>query len=327
MRIAVDVMVRDVALSSIVEGAVQAVHDYNYNIILVGNKYKISSELSKYSMDLLPITIKDASKVIGEKDFPVKAFRQKKDVSIMVCSQLIKNGEADALVSAGNSGAIMISALAIFHKLPGILKPAIPMMMPTYNGMCIILDVGANVDCKPINLLQFAIMGKVFIKHVMGKENPTVGLLNVGAEDNKGNKLSRETFKLLKESNINFIGNIEGRDIPMGKADIVVCDGFVGNTILKLTEGISSVVIDWFKEEISNSPLRMFVGWLLRRSLTDIEKKFNFDEYGGAPLLGIKGACIVCHGTSNAKAIKNSIKNAAKYIENNISDCIACSIK
>lgn len=316
MRIAVDAMGGDHAPESIVQGAVQAAIDYNYDIILVGDEQVIKKELSKYSIASLPITIQNATETISENDSPSIAFRQKKDSSIMVCARLIKENRADALVSAGNSGATMTSALATLGRLNGIIRPAIGIVMPTLNGMCVILDVGANVDCKPQNLVQFAIMGEVYMKHMFGKKNPTVGLLNLGKEENKGNELTFNTYKLLKESKVNFIGNIEGGDIPKGKTDVVVCDGFVGNVILKLSEGVVSVIFGWFKEEIVKRPLiKVLAGMLLKSALGDIRKRVNYDEIGGAPLLGINGACIVCHGISNARAIRNSIKVAARFVE------------
>jgi len=316
MRIAVDTMGGDHAPESIVQGAVQAAIDYNYDIILVGDEQVIKKELSKYSIASLPITIQNATETISENDSPTIAFRQKKDSSIMVCARLIKENRADALVSAGNSGATMTSALATLGRLNGIIRPAIAIVMPTLNGMCVILDVGANVDCKPQNLVQFAIMGEVYMKHMFGKKNPTVGLLNLGKEENKGNELTFNTYKLLKESKVNFIGNIEGGDIPKGKTDVVVCDGFVGNVILKLSEGVVSVIFGWFKEEIVKRPLiKVLAGMLLKSVLGDIRKRVNYDEIGGAPLLGINGACIVCHGISNARAIRNSIKVAARFVE------------
>ncbi len=322
MRIAVDAMGGDNAPGSIVQGAVRAAGDYNYSIILVGDESKIKKELKKYTTDSLPITILHTSEYIGERDSPSVAFRQKKNASVVLCARLIKEGKADAMVSAGNSGATMASALVTLRRLPGISRPAIASLLPTIKGSCVILDVGANVDCKPQNLMQFAVMGEIYVKHMMEKGKPTVGLLNLGKEENKGNELTASTYKLLKESKVNFIGNVEGNGIPKGKADVVVCDGFVGNVILKLTEGVGAAVMEWFKEDIGKKPTVKLVRLLIRKALAGVRKRINYDEYGGAPLLGINGVCIVCHGISNAKAIKNSIVVAAKFVEEKINDHI-----
>lgn len=322
MRIAVDAMGGDNAPASIVQGAVQAARDFNYEIILVGDESRIKKELEKYDVGSLPVTVKHATEVISEKESPIVAFRQKKDASVVVCARLIKEGKAEAMVSAGNSGATMASALATLRRLPGISRPAIAIVMPTLRGMCVILDVGANVDCKPSNLVQFAVMGEIYMKYVMGRENPTVGLLNIGKEENKGNELAINTYKLLKESDINFIGNVEGGDVPRGKADVIVCDGFAGNVILKLSEGVSSVIIQWIKEGIVKRPVLLIFKLLLKQLFAGLKEKINYDEYGGAPLLGINGACVVCHGVSNAKAMRNSIKVAAKFVEEKVNDNI-----
>jgi glycerol-3-phosphate acyltransferase PlsX len=326
MRIAVDAMGGDNAPASIIEGVIQAVKEYNYEIILVGDRNKIEHELSRYPAAALPITIRHTTEVIEETDSPAAAFRQKRNSSINVCSGLIKDSTADALVSAGNSGATMASSLATLKRLPGIARPAIATVMPTLDGMCVILDVGANVDCKPKNLMQFAIMGGVYIEHVYGKKNPRIGLLSIGKEENKGNDLTLATYGILKKSRINFIGNIEGGDIPKGIADVIVCDGFIGNVILKLAEGLGSMVMQWLKKGIGKNPLKYVIGPVVKSALKDIRAKADYDEYGGAPLLGINGACIVCHGISNAKAIKNSIKVAARFVEDNVNEHIKKAI-
>ena len=328
IRIAVDAMGGDNAPSSVVEGAVQACRQYKLSIILVGDRQRIEEELRKNNVDSsFPVTVHHATEVIGENESPVSAFRQKKDSSIVVCTQLVKDGRADALVSAGNSGATMAAALMTLGPIPGVIRPAIAVIMPTMNGMSVILDIGANVDCKPQHLVQFAVMGDIYVRHMFRRARPRIGLLSIGREENKGNELVSETHKLLKAARLNFIGNIEGGDIPLSTADVVVCDGFVGNIILKLAEGVSSLILKVFRDEILKRPVRKFVALFFRRVLNSMKKRINYDEYGGAPLLGVNGACIIGHGVSSAKAIKNAIGMASEFVQQDVNEEIRKGIQ
>jgi glycerol-3-phosphate acyltransferase PlsX len=241
------------------------------------------------------------------------AVRKKKDSSIRVAFELVKNGEADAVVSAGNSGATMAAGMFVLKRLKGIERPAIAQIFPTLEGKTLVLDVGGNVDCKPVHLMQFAVMGEVYARHVMGVENPRVGLLSNGEEESKGNELTRETHQLLKQRTPAYAGYVEGRDIFNGMVDVVVCDGFVGNVVLKLSEGLAEAVGKMLKDEIKKSLLSK-IGYLLsRQAFSNFKRKVDYAEYGGAPLLGIDGVGMICHGGSNAKAIKNAIRFAHDY--------------
>jgi glycerol-3-phosphate acyltransferase PlsX len=236
----------------------------------------------------------------------------------MVCAELVSDGKAHGMVSAGNSGATMTAALLRFKRIEGISRPAIATTLPTLTGQCVMLDMGANVDCKPKHLLQFAVMGSVYFEAMFKKKNPRVGLLSIGEEENKGNELTNGAHQLLKNSGLNYLGNVEGRDIPMGKADVIVCDGFVGNVVLKFGEGLSEALIKLIKNELKGHPLAILGGLLLKRGLKNIKKKVDPNEYGGAPLLGIEGISIVSHGGSNAHAIKNGLRVAHELYRDNV---------
>jgi phosphate acyltransferase len=318
MKVAVDAMGGDNAPDVNIEGAVEAAKLGIAEIVLVGNKDIIEPKLNSFDIKGLPISIYHTTQVIEMHESPAQACRQKKDSSIMVCAQLVAEKKVDAYVSAGNSGAAMTSSLLNLKRLNGIRRPAIASVMPTVKGKCIILDVGANVDSKPEDLLQYAIMGNIYVKHVYDIPNPKIGLLSIGEENSKGNELSLEAFELIKQTDLNFVGNIEGRDIPKGTVDIVVCDGFVGNVVLKLAEGIAFAVLTFLKEEILKNIIRKFGYILLRGAFKSIKKKIDFNEYGGAPLLGINGVTIICHGISNGYAIKNAIKVAVEFVKHDV---------
>jgi glycerol-3-phosphate acyltransferase PlsX len=324
MRIAVDAMGGDHAPAAIIEGAINAVREFDCSVILVGDHEEMFSVLSRYQAVGLPITLHHASEVIRMDESPAQACRQKKDSSIIVATRLVKDGKADAIISAGNSGATMTAALMILGRLPGVLRPAIATAMPTLKGQCVIVDIGANVDCKAKHLYQFAVMGDIFSKHILGIAHPRVGLVSIGEEEGKGNELTLDAYALLKQQNLlNFIGNVEGGDIFRGSADVVVCDGFVGNIILKVGEGLSESLLRLIKSEITSRFIYKISGMILARAFRKVKKRVDAAEYGGAPLLGINGVSIVCHGSSNPKAIKNAIRAAMEFVTNRVNKIIS----
>jgi glycerol-3-phosphate acyltransferase PlsX len=296
-----------------VEGAVAAAREFGVPVTLVGDLDRVKAELAKHNVSGLDIELRHASEVVGMHDSASDAVRKKKDSSIRVAFELVKAGEADAVVSAGNSGATMAAGMFVLKRMKGIDRAAIAQLMPTLSGSTLVLDVGGNVDCKPINLVQFAVMGEVYARFVMGVASPRVGLLSNGEEESKGNDLTRETSPLLRDSSVNYVGYVEGRDIFNGSVDVVVCDGFVGNVVLKLSEGLAETVGKMLKAEIKASFLSQ-IGYLLcRKAFNNFKKTVDYAEYGGAPLLGINGVGMICHGGSNAKAIKNAVRFAYDY--------------
>lgn len=324
MKIALDAMGGDYAPAVTVEGAIEAVNEsHELSVILVGNETDLTNELKGKNYPASSIIIRHASQVVDMGESPVRALRRKKDSSIKIAVELVKYSEADAMVSAGNSGVVMATALFVLGKIPGVDRPAIAAVMPTLKGLFVLIDAGANVDCKAIHLLQFAIMGRAYAKNIFNIEDPKIGLLGIGEEDAKGNELTREAFKLLKESNINFIGNIEGKDIFTGDADVVVCDGFVGNIALKISEGFAETIVKMLKMEVSDkAPGR--IGYLFfKDALKGFKKRTDYSEYGGAPLLGISKPCIISHGRSTSKAIKNAIKLAGEIHKKGVLDIIS----
>jgi len=306
MRIAVDAMGGDHAPEAIVAGVIDALRELKgiAQITLVGREDVINKELSHYQTDGLPVAIKDAKEVIDMHESPTMAVKTKRDSSIVVGSKALKEGEVEAFVSAGNTGAVMASSLMNLGRLKGISRPAIATLIPTLEGASILLDVGANVDCKPKHLLQFAMMGDVYARHIMGNTNPKIGLLSIGEEDGKGNALTSHAFKLLKASSLNFIGNVEGRDIVNGKVDVIVCDGFTGNVVLKFGESLAEMVLGFLKRELSKNISLRLGAYLAKPAFKKFKKLVDYSEYGGAPLLGVKGVCIICHGASSSKAVK-----------------------
>lgn len=323
MRVAVDAMGGDNAPVVEVEGAVAAAGEFGIPVTLVGDTDRVNQELAKYNCKGLDITVRHASEVVGMHDSASDAVRKKKDSSIRVAFDLVKNDEAVAVVSAGNSGATMAAGMFVLKRLKGIDRPAIAQIFPTLRGKTLVLDVGGNVDCKPLHLVQFAIMGEVYARFVMGVDNPRIGLLSNGEEESKGNDLTRETSALLKNTSLDYFGYVEGRDIFNGIVDVVVCDGFVGNVVLKLSEGLAEAVGKMLKDEIKQSLLSK-IGYLLsRKAFVNFKKKVDYSEYGGAPLLGIDGVGMICHGGSNAKAIKNAIRFAHEYAQKGVNQRMA----
>lgn len=318
MKIAVDAMGGDTAPATIVEGAVSAAREYNIGIILVGIREKIESELVRYEIGNLSIDICNATQMAGMDESPSQVIRKKRDSSICVATELVKKGVASGVISAGNTGASMAAALFILGPIKGVERPAIATPLPTLLGTSIMLDVGANVDCTSQQLFQFATMGNEYARHIHSKPKPRVGLLSIGEEDTKGNEVTKEACKRLKESPLNFIGNIEGREVYMGNADVIVCDGFIGNVALKISEGLSEAISRFFKREIAASPWGRIGYLFLRSAFKNFEKKVDYAEYGGAPLLGVNGISIICHGRSSAKAIKNAVRLAKEFSENSV---------
>lgn len=318
----------DHAPSVNVEGAVETVNERDdIDIILVGKEPLIRQELRSKRYDARRISIEHASEVIEMQDPTATAIRKKKDSSIRIGIDLVKTGKADAFVSAGHSGVVMATSLVLLGTSKGVVRPAIATVMPTLKDTFILLDAGANVDCKPEHLLQFALMGNTYCKLLLGKEIPKVALLSIGEEDTKGNELTKEAFKLIKNTRLNFIGNIEGKDMFTGRADVIVCDGFIGNIALKISEGLAETILKMLKREITAVSTGRFGYLMMKPAIKNFKKKTDYDEYGGAPLLGINGACIISHGRSSAKAIKNALKVASDYANKRVFEAISTAIE
>ncbi|MFL0268240.1 phosphate acyltransferase PlsX [Candidatus Clostridium radicumherbarum] len=318
MIIAVDGMGGDNAPEAVVEGCVEAVKELGVKIILTGPEELIKKTLSKYTFPSESIAVVNSTEVISPNEEPVKALKQKKDSSLVKALNLVKNGEADAVLSAGSTGALMAGATLIIGRIKGIKRVALAPIMPGKTNPFMVTDAGANVDCKPIYLLQFALMGKIYFENILKVKNPTIGLINIGSEEEKGNELTKETHKLLKSSNLNFVGNIEPRDVPSGETNVLVCDGFVGNTFLKTYEGVAGSIFSLLKTEIMSSLKTKLGGLLLKSVFDNFKRKFDYTEYGGSAFLGAKGIVIKAHGSSNSKAFKNAIKQAKDTYEQNI---------
>jgi glycerol-3-phosphate acyltransferase PlsX len=318
VRIALDAMGGDNAPTEPIAGAVLAARDLHIPVSLVGPHDLVARELARHDSSHLPIDIVDAPDRIVMADHPVEAVRRLKGSSMNVAMQLVKSGAAVGVVSAGNTGAMMVSSLFGLGRLPGIERPALATVFPTLKGHCLVLDIGANTDCRSEHLLQFGRMGERYSRLVLGTTRPRVGLLSNGEEESKGNKLVQETHVLLRASDLNFVGNIEAKDIPRGLADVVVCDGFVGNVMIKLAEGIAEFTFALLREELSSSALGMVGAILLRPSLRRLKRRIDYQEYGGAPLLGVAGIVIVAHGRSRAVAIRNAIRIASQAAESNL---------
>jgi glycerol-3-phosphate acyltransferase PlsX len=325
VKIAVDAMGGDHAPAEIVRGAVEAAREYRQEIILVGDREKILAELGQSLPD--HIEVFHAPEIIAMGEQPAVAVRKKKQSSIVQAVRLVKEGSAAALVSAGSTGAAMAASLLGLGRIQGIDRPAIASILPRRGGTTVLLDAGANVDCKPHHLLQFAIMGSLYAEKILGVPRPRVGLLNVGEEETKGNELTLATFPLLRQAKINFIGNVEGRDIFAGTVDVVVCDGFVGNIVLKAGEGLAAALLGMIKEEVTRSWLAKMGTVMAIPALKCFERRIDYAEYGGAPLLGVNGVSIICHGSSTARAIKNAIKRAREAVEAGLVSAIQSSIE
>jgi len=310
-----DAMGGDHAPEVVVEGGVMAAREYGIEVVLVGPQEVVETELAKHDTAGLSLPVVHASQVIEMTDEPSMAAREKKDSSMVVGMNLVKNGEADAFTTAGNSGGALAAALFRLGRIKGIKRPALSTIFPTRKGFCFISDVGANTDCKPVYLLQFGIMASAYAERVLGIPNPTVGIVSTGEEEGKGGILVKEAFKLLKKSGLNFIGNVEGKDIPAGLADVVVTDGFSGNIVIKLSEGVAALLMEVMEEEIKKRPTAVLGALLARAALREVKSRLDYSDYGGAPLLGVDGVVIVGHGRSNAKAIKNMVRVGKEAVE------------
>ena len=334
--IALDAMGSDRAPKPEIEGAIHAARSYGVRVLLVGPEATIKAELERHpSAAHLPLEIVHASEVITMEDKAVQAVRAKRDSSMRVGLRLVREGRAAGFVTAGNTGAAMATAKMVLGALHGVDRPALAAVFPTAPGTAaILLDVGANVDCKPHNLEQFAVMGEIYFRSIFGElklghsafgragRRPRVGLLSIGEEETKGNDLTRESFQLLKRLPLNFVGNVEGRDLFNGHVDVIVADGFVGNVALKISEGVANLVRTVLKESL-RATITSQVGYLLSRSaFSDFKKRIDHTEYGGAPLLGLKGVCIITHGSSNANAIKNAVRVAAEFADRRVNEAI-----
>ncbi len=321
LRIVIDAMGGDQAPEEIVKGAVDAVKSFSdLTCILTGKEGKINRILDNYEYNVDSIEVVDASQVVTMSDKPSEVLRKKKDSSLIVGTNLVKDNNAEALISAGNTGAVMASGIFNIGRVSEVKRPPIATVFPSKIGKTIVLDAGANVDSNPQHLIQFAIMGQIYAEQVLNITNPRVGLLSIGEEKEKGNKLNKNTYKLMeKESKINnFIGNIEGRDIFKGNCDVVVCDGFVGNIVLKTTEGVASFVFDLLKETLTKNLKSKLGAMLLKDELKKMKEKVDYKQYGGAPLLGLQGLVIISHGSSDSQAIFSAIKVAREAIQNNV---------
>jgi len=317
VRIALDAVGGDFGLPPNIEGAIQAANAFGVELLLAGPAAKIRAELSARGIAEgdTRFEIVDAADCVGMDEEPAAACRAKPNASVMVAARMAAEGKAAGFVSAGNSGAVMVASLFHFKRVPGVLRPAIAVPVPTAKGVTVLLDSGANMDCKPWHLVQFAMMGALLARHVYGIAEPTVGLLSIGEEEGKGNELAKEAFPLLKNSGVNFFGCVEGRDVPAGKTDVVVCDGFVGNVLIKTMEGTAMAMMAQLKGELMSSWRYKIATLALRGPLSRLKRKMSYDEYGGAPLVGVNGVAIVSHGSSNARAIANAIRVAAKLAD------------
>jgi len=325
--LAIDGMGGDHAPKSTVEGAVEATKEYGITVLITGDQEILSKELSQYDYDKEKIEIIHCSEKIENEDQPVKSIRRKKDSSMVVALNLVKEGRAEAVISAGNTGALLAGGLFILGRIKGIDRPALAPVFPHENGASVLIDGGANTECKAKNLLQFGVMGSLYSEHILGIKTPKVSLVNVGAEKGKGNELSKEAYTLLEESSLNFTGNMEARELPRGKTDVIVCDGFTGNIILKLTEGVFMTVFDLLKEKFTRSFLTKLAAGILKPGLRQIKKDYDYTEHGGAPFLGVQGVLIKAHGSSNGKAIKNALRQGKRFAENQIVDKISEEIQ
>jgi phosphate acyltransferase len=329
IRISLDAMGGDFAPRNEIEGAIDALRTVNnrFEVVFVGPKDKIEGLLTEYSAKNLNYSIVNATQAIDMKDSPVSALREKKDSTITVGLNLHKNREVDAFVSAGNTGAVVSASTLILGRLQRVSRPTIGAFLPSEKGLTLVLDAGAVTDCKPHFLYEFAIMGSLYAQLMFNRENPRIGLLNIGEEEGKGDELSKAAYKLLENSSLNFVGNIEGRDILRGKADVVVCDGFTGNVILKFAESVIGLLKNKFKSYADRGVRQKVWMGMMRGTLRSILNEFDYQEYGGVPLLGVKGITIIGHGGSTPKAIKNMILKADEMIRKNINERIESAMK
>ena len=326
MRIAIDAMGGDNAPRIVIDGAVDAARDNSFEIVLVGDKDAIEKELARHRPYPANIKVHHARETIEMHEPPAISIRKKKDSSINVMVNLAKENQVDAIVSAGNTGAVVCAATLGMRTIEGVERPGIAVVIPTLKGATLLIDVGANIDAKPKHLLQYGIMGHVYSKYILGKKNPRIGLLNIGEEESKGTEFLKEAYKLLEQSNLNFIGNSEGRDIFTGKCDVTVCDGFIGNVVLKVSESLTETIGELLRRELNKGFLTRVGALLSKPAFRSLKKEIDYSEYGGAPLLGIDGICIIAHGGSTPKAIKNAIRVAGQYVVHHVNKHIMDAI-
>lgn len=329
MKIALDAMGGDFGPSNLVAGAVMGLREYSRitQLFLVGDTPQIEAELKKHRCNDARIEIVHSTQVVAMSDRAVESVRRKKDSSISRAVDLVKHGRADAVVSAGHTGAAVAATTIKLRTLPGIERPGIASLIPTEKNVYVMIDAGANVDAKPDHLLQYAIMGSVYSKHVLGYSNPQIGLMSIGDEDVKGTDVTKEVFKRLKASGLNFRGNVEGHDLFEDPVEVLVCDGFVGNVVLKTCEATAHAIFTWVKHEVKRSPIRMAGAAMAKGAFAAIKKKTNYEEYGGSPLLGVNGICIIAHGSSTPLAIKNALRVAVESIEQQVNPHIVEEIR
>jgi len=327
MKIAVDAMGGDHGPAVVVEGAVAAVREFGASVILVGDRVVIEAEVARLGARSLDIEVRAATQVVGMAESPSLALRRKRDSSLRVSAELVRDGKAAAFISAGNTGAALAISMFVIGVLRGVDRPAIAALLPSLRGYSVLLDAGANVNPKPWHLFQFALMGMVYARDILDIERPRVGLLSIGEEEGKGNELTRETYELLRESSLNFIGNIEGRDIYNGSCDVVVTDGFTGNVSIKVSESLAEMLAAMIKEELTRDLRSKLGAALATPALERIRKRVDYTEMGGAPLLGIDGAAIVCHGASPAKAIKNAVRVAGEWATAGLNEHIRAALE
>jgi glycerol-3-phosphate acyltransferase PlsX len=328
MKVILDGMGGDHAPEETVKGAVEASKVIQGEICIVGIEHLINAELAKYDFDEKRITVVHADQVIAGEDAPVKAVRTKKDSSMVKGLNMVKNGEGDIFISAGNTGALLAGGLFILGRIQGIDRPTLASIYPSLGGgePCLLVDAGANSECKPDNLLEFGIMGSIYMEKVLSRNNPRVGLVNLGVEENKGSTLTKAAYELLDKSDVNFIGNVEAREIPGGACDVIVCDGFVGNVILKLTEGLAWSLLKMLKKKFTDGVKATVGALFLKGKMRELKKEFDYSEYGGAPILGVKGPIVKMHGSSKANAVKNTIIKGIPYAEGGVVEIIQNSV-
>ena len=328
MKILLDGMGGDLGAEAMVKGAVDAIKLIDHEIVILGNEEVILKELSKYQGDFSRISVVHTTEVIGNHEPPAKTVRTKTDSSLVRGMEMLKEKEGDLFISAGSTGALMAAGLFILHRITGIDRPAIAAIYPILGkGFSLLVDAGANAECRAANLLEFATMGAIYSKYVMGVKDPKVGLVNIGTEEVKGTAVIKETYRLLKESNLNFVGNVEAREVPRGACDVIVADGFVGNVILKLTEGLAMNIFSMVKTKVTEGNVAKMGALLLKGAFKSLKEELDYSEYGGAPLLGIRGPVIKMHGSSDSKAVRNSILRAVPFMEGDVVSLIEKAIE
>lgn len=327
MKIVVDAMGGDYAPDVVIEGAIAAIKQYDTDVILVGDTAVINALLKKHKYSGSRILPHHAEEVIEMSESAATSVRRKRNSSIVVGLNLVKEGRAEAFFSAGNTGAVVCAATLSLGLLPGIERPGISIIAPTLKGISLIIDVGANIDPKPLHLLQYGIMADAYFRYILNRDNPSVGILNIGEEESKGTEFMKETHELFEKSSLNFIGNVEGRDLFSGKCDIIVTDGFVGNVALKVSESVSEAMQEFLKRHLRSNPMGIMGYFLLKTSFSRFKKELDYSEYGGAPLLGVNGVVIIGHGRSNSNAIKNAIRVAKEEVERRFNEKIQEALK